>query len=154
MDVTVSHTEKAVQLFMEGCNCSQAVFAAYADDVGMSKETALRLSSSFGGGMGRLREVCGTVSAMFLVAGLLAGYSDVADKSLKDRHYQLIQQLAAEFREAHGSIICRDILKTNDTSPVSAERTPEFYRTRPCVKCIVTATEILDRHFFGEPKAM
>ena len=83
--MTVSHTDKAVKLFLEGCNCSQAVFAAYADDVGMSADTALRLSSSFGGGMGRLREVCGTVSAMFLVAGLLAGYSDVTDKSLKDR---------------------------------------------------------------------
>ena len=147
------HREKAAQLFMQGCNCSQAVFAAFADEFGMDEKTALMLSSSFGGGMGRLREVCGAVSAMFMVAGLAAGYSDTSDKSLKDRHYALIQQLAFEFKESFGSYVCRDILKKDGPEPpVSAERSPDFYKTRPCLKCIVCAAGILDEHFFQDEK--
>lgn len=146
-----SHTEKAAALFVSGCNCSQAVFAAYAEDCGLTEETALKISSSFGGGMGRLREVCGAVSAMFMVAGILKGYSDTSDKALKDSHYALIQELAGEFKEIYGSYVCRDILKKDGPEPpVSAERTPDFYKTRPCLKCIVTAAQILDKHFFNE----
>lgn len=143
----VSHKEKAAELFFKGHNCSQAVFAAYAEDCGLDTETALKISSSFGGGFGRLREVCGCVSAMMLTVGMLKGYTS-CEKDDKDRHYALVQSLANEFKEKRGSIICREILKTTDTSPVSAERTPDFYKKRPCLKCIESACEILDKEFF------
>lgn len=144
-----SHKEKAAELFFKGHNCSQAVFGAYAEDCGLDTETALKISSSFGGGFGRLREVCGCVSAMMLVTGCLEGYTS-CEKAAKDAHYALVQSLANEFKEKRGSMICREILKTTDTSPVSAERTPDFYKKRPCLKCIESACEILDERFFNE----
>ena len=99
--------------------------------------------------MGRLREVCGAVSAMELVAGALKGYSNISDKKIKDEHYRLVQKLANEFKEKYGSYYCRDILKTDDTSPVSTERTVDFYETRPCLSCIKTACDILDETLFS-----
>ncbi len=144
-----NHPEKAAELFVNGCNCAQAVFAAFAEDCGMDTETALKLSSSFGGGMGRLREVCGAVTGMFMVAGLLAGYTDKDDKAKKDEHYKLIQDLAEEFKAAHSTYICRELLGTiGKSSPVSEARTPEYYKARPCVRFVITAAEILDKHFF------
>ncbi len=102
--------QKAEALFDQGYNCAQAVFAAFHEDVGLDKETALMLTSSFGGGMGRLKEVCGAVSAMFMVAGLKYGYTVPDNKEEKLAHYQGIQALAARFKEKAGSIICRDLL--------------------------------------------
>lgn len=142
------HKIIAERLFKEGCNCSQAVFAAFAKEIGLEKELALRLSSSFGGGIGRLREVCGALGAMELVAGAVCGYSDVSNKKIKDGHYALVQRLANEFKKEFGSYYCRDILKTDDTSPVSTERTADFYETRPCLSCIKTACDILDKELF------
>ena len=145
------HSQKAAQLFVDGCNCSQAVFGAFAEDCGIDFDTALKLSSSFGGGMGRLREVCGAVTGMFMVAGLLAGYTNDDTKEDKDNHYALIQQLAEEFNKIHSTYICRDLLGTlGKSSPVSEARTPEYYKARPCVRFVITAAEILDKHFFGE----
>lgn len=145
------HSEKAAQLFIDGCNCSQAVFAAYAQDCGIDENTALKLASSFGGGMGRLREVCGAVTGMFMVAGLLAGYTDTDDKKAKDDHYKLIQTLANEFKAAHSTYICRELLgKVGNSSPVSEPRTEHYYKSRPCVKFVITAAEILDKHFFSD----
>ena len=145
-----NHSEKAAELFVNGCNCSQAVFGAFAEDCGLSEKTAALLSSSFGGGMGRLREVCGAVSSMFMVAGLLAGYTNDDPKEKKDQHYALIQQLANEFKAKHSTIICRDLLGNlgKSTSPVSDPRTAEYYKVRPCVKFVITAADILDKHFF------
>lgn len=146
-----SHSEIAAQLFCNGCNCSQAVLVAFAEDCGLDKKTAMRLSSSFGAGMGRMREVCGAVSGMFMVAGLLSGYEATDDKSKKDEHYKFIQQLATEFKEQHSTIICKDLLGTlgKSTSPVSEARTPEYYKARPCVRFVITAAEILDKHYFN-----
>ncbi len=143
-----SHKEKAAELFCGGCNCSQAVFTAYCEEFGIEKSTALKMTSSLGGGFGRLREVCGAASGMALVAGLIAGYDDVTDKSLKDEHYKRIQSLMAKFKEKNDSYICREILKTKDTSPVSAPRNGEFLHNRPCLECVETACEILDETFF------
>ena len=144
------HSEKAAQFFVNGCNCSQAVFAAFAEDCGIDETTAMKLSSSFGGGMGRLREVCGAVTGMFMVAGLLSGYDNTDDKNKKDAHYKLIQTLAEEFNLVHETYICRDLLGTvGKSSPVSDPRTAQYYKTRPCVKFVVTASEILDKHFFN-----
>ena len=146
----MSHSERAAKLFCEGYNCSQAVLVAFAEDCGLSEKTAALLSSSFGGGMGRLREVCGAVSGMFMVAGLLAGYTNDDPKEKKDQHYALIQQHANEFKAKHSTIICRDLLGNlgKSTSPVSDPRTAEYYKVRPCVKFVITAADILDKHFF------
>ena len=146
-----NHADIAAELFVNGCNCSQAVFGAFAKDCGMDKRTALKLSSSFGGGMGRLREVCGAVTGMFMVAGLLSGYTDIDDKQKKDEHYKLIQSLAQDFNQIHSTYICRELLgKIGKDSPVSSPRTPEYYQTRPCVRFVISAAEILDKRFFSE----
>ncbi len=146
----MGHSQRAAELFCNGCNCSQAVFVAFAEDCGLDEKTAARLASSFGGGMGRMREVCGAVTGMFMVAGLLAGYDKNDPKEKKDAHYALIQKLAEEFKAEHSTIICRDLLGNmgKSTSPVSDPRTAEYYKARPCVRFVITASDILDRHFF------
>ena len=108
------HEEEAVRLFREGCNCSQAVFTAFSDVTGIEKNTALRISSSFGGGLGRLREVCGAVSGASLVAGCLWGYDNLEDKTLKTAHYRLVAGMAHKFSDIFGSYICREILGIPD----------------------------------------
>jgi len=143
-----SHAEEARQLFLSGANCAQAVIGAFHRECGIELETALKLGSGFGGGVARLREVCGAVSGMVMAAGSLRGYSDLTDKAAKDAHYALIRKLADEFKAANGSIICRDLLgldrQTSD-SPVSSARTEAYYRKRPCVELVVQAAAILER---------
>ena len=117
----MTHAEKARELFMEGYNCSQSVVGAFAQELGMEKETAMKLASSFGAGMGRLREVCGTVSGMFLIAGLAYGYSDPKAREEKAEHYKRIQTLAARFREKNGTIICRELLEKRMKKPVASK---------------------------------
>ncbi|WP_024857064.1 C-GCAxxG-C-C family protein [Ruminococcus albus] len=147
------HTEKAVSLFTQGCNCAQAVFAAFSDVTGMDEELAKRLSSSFGGGMGRMREVCGTCSAMFMVAGILYGEGTEQDDKLKAEHYKRIQYLADEFRKEHDTIICRDLLKglAVTSEPTPEKRTEQYYKVRPCAKFVKTAAEILERYLEENP---
>ena len=145
-----THSKRAAELFCSGCNCSQAVLGAFAEDCGMDFEAALRLSSSFGGGMGRLRETCGAVTGMFMVAGLLKGYVDTDDKASKDNHYKLIQELANEFKAAYGTYNCNELLgNIGKGTYISDPRTEEYYKTRPCVNFVVTAADILDKHFFS-----
>lgn len=141
----MEHKKRAAELFCKGYNCAQAVFAAFSDVTGMSESDALRLSSSFGGGMGRMREVCGACSAMFMVAGMLYG-SDTTDNAARAEHYALIQSLAEQFKQRHTTIICRQLLaslKPADT-PTPTERTSEFYKVRPCLKFVEDACDILD----------
>jgi C_GCAxxG_C_C family probable redox protein len=139
------HSGLARELFKNGYNCSQSVFAAFCDETGMDMDTALKISSSFGGGMGRLREVCGAVSAMFMVAGIKYGYADPQNDAAKAEHYQLIQMLASRFKEHNDSIICRELLGLQGAdSPVPQERTDEYYQTRPCEQLVGNAAEILD----------
>ena len=139
--------EKARELFIKGYDCSQAVFGAFCDVTGMDEDTALRLASSMGAGMGRMREVCGACSGMFMVCGLLYGYSDSSDNKAKAEHYALIQRMAEMFKEKHGTIICRELLAglKTDTNPVPEARTEEYYKVRPCLKFVETAAEIMDR---------
>ena len=143
------HADRAAKLFSEGMNCAQAVFVAFSDVTGFDEELSARLASSFGGGMGRMREVCGAVSAMFMVAGIKYGYNPAAgaDDKEKAAHYKRIQSLAEEFRKEHETIICRDLLKglsvTKDPQP--EKRTEQYYKVRPCVRFVATAAEILDR---------
>ncbi len=147
------HTEKAAGLFAEGMNCAQSVFVAFSDVTGMDEETAKHLSSSFGGGMGRMREVCGTCSAIFMVLGLLYGEGTEKDDKIKAAHYKRVQDLAEEFRKEHGTIICREVLKdlSVTNTPVPEKRTEEYYRVRPCVKFVRTAAAILDTYLEENP---
>ena len=104
------YSEKAVENFKKGYNCAQSVFLAFAKEFGFDDDTALKLSSSFGGGMGRLREVCGAVSSMFAIAGLKYGYTTPDNDEIKARHYELIPNLAEKFKTCYGTIICRELL--------------------------------------------
>lgn len=140
-----AYTDKACELFLNDANCAQAVFAAFADKMGMEEADALRLASSFGGGMGRLREVCGAVSGMFMVAGALYGY-DYNDDEKKKEHYNLIQEMAKKFSDKHETIICRELLAITDSvpSPVPSKRDAEFYKDRPCLHFVETAAQIME----------
>lgn len=147
----MNHSELAVENFMRGYSCSQAVVVAFCDVTGMKPQYAARLSSSFGGGMGRMREVCGAVSGMLMVAGLLYGYGTPGDDESKRAHYKLVQELAGKFRERNGSIICREILKNPPSDPSPTPRTAEFYKTRPCTRMVVCAAELLDEYIAAHP---
>ena len=142
----MNHADLARELFLEGYNCSQAVFCAFCDLTGLDIDTAARLSSSFGGGIGRLREVCGTVSGALLALGMLRGYSDPNSPALKKAHYASVQEYARRFRENNGSIVCRELLKDVRVTPGGEPeaRTPEFYARRPCLRLVGEAAEILD----------
>lgn len=144
------YSKIAGELFAQGYNCSQSVLLAFADDIDISRETAAMIASSFGGGMGRLREVCGAVSGMFMTAGLLAGYSDPKDHAEKTAHYKRIQELAERFKGYTGSIICRELLglkKTGADSYVPEKRTDEYYKKRPCREMVEIAAKITAEYF-------
>ena len=152
----VEHKEKAKELFFSGYNCAQAVVGAYHKEMGLSFEDAVRLASPFGGGMGRLREVCGAVSGMLLVLGALQGYTDVEDISKKAELYEKVQTLAKEFKGSHGdTYICRELLKDLAVNESSAPtpRTAEFYKTRPCAIFIEDACAIFDAFLEKQKKA-
>ncbi|MBR1424743.1 C_GCAxxG_C_C family protein [bacterium] len=142
--------EKAKELFKQGYNCSQAVLGVFCEELGLNFETAIKISSSFGGGMGRMREVCGTVSGMFMAAGLAFSNSDN-----KAEQYKIVQELAKRFKDKNGSIICRELLNgiENSNSPIPAPRTNEYYKKRPCVELVGDAVEILEK-FMQEVKTI
>lgn len=131
--------------FLEGFNCSQAVVLAFSDLISLPKDALLCASSSFGGGMGRLREVCGAVSGMFLVLGYLRGYSDPKDYEGKKRLYSEIQELAGIFTSEYGSIVCKELLVgvPNTDGTVPEKRSDEYYKKRPCPEQIEFAAKIL-----------
>lgn len=140
------YSKISVENFKKGYNCAQSVFLTYADEFGFDEETALKLSSSFGGGMGRLREVCGAVTAMFAIAGLKQGYISPNDDELKAKHYEFIQFLAKKFKDEYSTIICRELLDLDSgaDSPIPSKRTDEYYATRPCERFIYTASKIIE----------
>ena len=140
-------SEKAKELFKSGYNCSQAVLGVFCEELGLDFDTAMKIASSFGGGMGRMREVCGTVSGMFMAAGLaFASSSDSAVE--KGEHYKRIQELAKRFKDQNGSIICRELLQgvETSTSPVPSERTQSYYKKRPCVDLVGDSVEIFEQY--------
>ena len=142
---------KAAQLFVDGYNCAQAVAVAFCDVTGLDEKMTCRLMSSFGGGMGRMREVCGAVSGMLMVAGLLYGYDVIGDDAVKKAHYALVQELAGQFRQEVGSIVCREILKNPPSDPNPTPRNEAFYRQRPCARLVALAAEILDDYIKEHP---
>ncbi len=137
---------KAKDLFMEGYNCAQSVLCTYCEETGMDFDEAVKLASSFGGGMGRLREVCGAVTGMFMIAGLKYGYTSPNDDETKAKHYELIQSLAKRFKAENGSIICRDLLELGEAEqgPVPDKRTADYYQHRRCAQLIENAGKLLD----------
>ena len=138
------YSAKAKNLFEQGYNCAQAVLLAFEDITGIDTKTAAALSSSFGGGMGRLREVCGAVSGMFMVSGIARGYSSPKATDEKAEHYAFIQGLAAEYKKDNGSIICRELLNLPGAeSPVPEARTADYYRRRPCGEYVARAALLL-----------
>lgn len=146
-------SQKARDYFLQGYNCTQAVVLAYCDELGLDKSVALKIASSFGGGMGRLREVCGAISGIFMVAGMLYGYDDPKDKQAKAALYAKIQELAARSKAQNGSIVCRELLGLSEhkSDPTPEDRTPAYYKKRPCPDLVAAAVQILD-DFIAEQK--
>ena len=145
-------SEKAKELFKSGYNCSQSVLGVFCEEFGLDFETAMKIASSFGGGMGRMREVCGTVSGMFMAAGLAYSENDSAGGN-KAEIYKIVQELAGKFREKNGSIICRELLQgvESSTSPTPSERTETYYKKRPCVDLVGDAAEIFEKYLKENP---
>ncbi len=145
--------KRAKELFYEGYNCSQSVVLAFEDLLPMDHETLAKMSSSFGGGMGRLREVCGGVSGMFIVAGILYGYDGPKDYEGKKKHYERIQYLAHEYEKINGSIVCRDLLGLPNGKDIAApeKRSREYYEKRPCPNLVAVAAAILEKYIEEHP---
>ena len=146
----MNHSTYAAELFLNGYNCAQAVAMAFSDVTGLDEKTTARMISSFGGGMGRMREVCGAVSGILFVAGILYGY-DAPDQTAQMEHYARVQELAGKFKETAGSIICRDFLSNPPADPTPTPRTEEFYKKRPCVRLVILAADILDSYIAAHP---
>ena len=148
----MSKADRAEELFRQGYNCSQSVFASFAEDIGMTTEEAAKIASPFGAGFGKLREVCGAVSGMTLLAGYKRGYSDPDDYDSKKELYALIQKMCAEFKDEEGSIICRELLgiKKGEDLAEPAMRTEDYYRTRPCIGACRKAAEIAEKYLCEE----
>lgn len=146
----MTRAEHAAELFASGYNCAQAVALAFCDLTGFSKEQTAKMLAPFGGGFGRLREVCGAVSGMTFVYGCLYGY-EAPDPEAQMKVYETEQALAAQFKEKAGSIICREILKNPPSDPVPSPRTEEYYASRPCVRMVYTAANILETYIAQNP---
>ena len=147
----MDHGMKAAELFLGGYNCAQSVAVAFCDVTGLDEKLAAKMVSSFGGGMGRIREVCGAVSGMFFVLGCLYGYDTPGDDVRKKQLYTQVQELAAGFREECGSIVCREILKNPPTDPNPSPRTAEYYKSRPCARMVLVAGRLMDEFIQNHP---
>lgn len=148
----MTRPELAAQLFCQGYNCAQAVAAGFCDVTGFTREQAAKMASPFGGGFGRQREVCGAVSGMCMVYGILYGY-EVPNADNQLEIYSDVQAMCAQFREKAGSIVCRDILKNPPSDPAPTPRTAEYYAQRPCARMVLLAASILDEYIQNHPLA-
>ena len=147
----MDHGMKAAELFLGGYNCAQSVAVAFCDVTGLDEKFTARMVSSFGGGMGRIREVCGAVSGMFFVLSYLYGYDTPGDDDRKKELYTQVQELAAGFRAECGSIVCREILKNPPSDPTPSPRTAEYYAQRPCARMVKTAGNLMDAFIAAHP---
>ncbi len=151
----MNRTEIAVSLFKEGYNCAQSVFAAYAEEYGLTREQALKISASFGGGIGRMRQTCGAACGLFMLAGLETGCTDGKNREGKEANYKIVQQFAEEFKKRNGSLICGELLglKKDAPTPTTPEaRTNEYYKKRPCVKMVEEAAKIWEEYLKNNDK--
>ena len=144
----------ALDYFNQGYNCAQSVFAAFHPDMGLDEETALRIASSMGGGIGGLREVCGAFCGLSMALGALRGYESPTDMEAKKAHYALIQAQAERLTTDFDTLICRDLLASHDIvpSPVPAERNADYYKARPCAR-YVAACARMGQDVLDAPKA-
>ena len=143
----MNESQRAVELFKEGFNCSQSVFVAFAHKFDIDEYTAKKISAGLGGGIGRLREVCGAVSGAAMVIGSLASATEGADVENKQKNYELVREFAKRFTEENGSIICRELLGLDEQTKETAKpesRTAEYYKKRPCVELVECAAQILE----------
>ena len=143
MDERINH---ARELFLSGYGCCQSVSGAFADTYGLSHEQAMAIAAGFGGGVGRLRMMCGTVSALVILAGLNDGQTVADDRQGKAHCYKVVQELLAKFKEQNGSIICAELLKLSGNN-VSKNYMPDkrdynYYAKRPCVAKVESAARI------------
>lgn len=143
---------KAKEYFKKGYNCSQSVLLSFSDLIGIGEQEALKIAAPFGGGMGRLREVCGTVSGMFLALGLIFYDAENISTESKTELYKREQELANRFRAKNGSIICRELLSgiKTDSSPIAEARTEEYYKKRPCTELCALAAEIMEEYLIEQ----
>lgn len=143
----MKEVEKAGELFIQGFNCAQAVFTAFCHRFGMDEETAKRVSAGLGGGVGRMREVCGAVSGAAMVLGSVAAATAGDDREGKAKNYELVREFAQRFKKRHGgTVICREMLKLGipmENTAMPENRTAEYYKNRPCLKAVEDAAEIL-----------
>lgn len=149
------YTERAVALFKSGYNCSQSVFAAFCDKFAMPQEMALKVSAGLGGGVGRMREVCGAMSGAAMLAGMVYGATDGNDREAKALTYAKVQEIAAEFKKTNPSIVCRELLglsKQAQTPSTPEARTTEYYKKRPCAQIVEDAARAAEKILFTDEK--
>lgn len=143
----MNEIERAGELFLEGFNCAQSVFTAFCHRFGMDEETAKRVSAGLGGGVGRMREVCGAVSGAAMVLGSVAAAVSGDDRASKAKNYELVREFAERFKKRHGgTVICREMLELNismENTAMPENRTAEYYKNRPCLRAVEDAAEIL-----------
>lgn len=140
-----THHEKiAADLFLSGYNCAQATFAAFSDLTGLSVEESVKIASAFGGGMCGRRDTCGSVTGMLMALSMIKGYTDANERNAKVELYDAGKSLADEIEDIFGSIVCRELLAGIKLSPTPSVRTEEYYKTRPCVRFVAAAANILD----------
>lgn len=147
------HSDRAVELFKSGYNCSQSVFAAFCDKTGMPEETALRVAAGLGGGVGRMREVCGTICGAAMLAGMVYGATDGSDREAKALTYKKVQEIVAIFKQTNHSIVCRELLGlpgSAPTPPTPEARTETYYKKRPCVQIVEDAAKAAEAVLFPE----
>ena len=139
--------ERAVDNFMQGYGCCQSVVAAFADLYGLDETMAKKIAAGFGGGVGRLRMMCGAVSGIVMLVGLDCGQTEGSDREGKSACYKVVQDLLARSKEENGSLICAEILgiqgcEKAHSNYVASERTAEYYKTRPCAAKVESAARI------------
>lgn len=146
------YTKRAAELFRQGFNCSQSVFAAFCDEFGMDEKTALRVSAGLGGGVGRLREVCGALTGAAMAVGIKFGATEAGDVRAKAETYEKVQEIAAELKKKHSSVICRELLGLpagEPAQPKPSERGPAFYANRPCARLVEDAAAAAEKILFA-----
>ncbi len=146
----MDHALSAAEYFCSGYNCAQSVAMAFSDVTGLSPELSARAVSGFGGGFSRMREVCGAVSGMVAVAGLLYGYSS-PDPAQQKKLYVAVQEMMGRFQEKAGSYICRELLGDPPSDPTPSPRSAEYYAKRPCTRMIMLAASILEEYIAAHP---
>ena len=154
-----ARVSRAVDNFMAGYGCCQSVVAAFSDLYGMDELTAKRIAAGFGGGVGRLRMMCGAVSGIVMLVGLDCGQTEGSDREGKSACYKVVQQLLARSEQENGSLICAEILglKGHEKAASSYEaspRTAEYYKTRPCAAKVESAARIFDDYLWQKQQAL